>query len=452
MEIAAIPPAEAEPLTVQPASPFEAAPAAPSRNIRSSNPVIPRGAKTLLAESEDQALEWWDHERNDEKAFRTVTLRATRECYWVCPECHLSFEERVLEMTAGRHSCPDCSEKRRAEWVAEIEQFRTTPVADVPELAAAWADEADPRTVMVSGDWRLRRFRCPVGHHPRLDPLRFLKAGCPSCRAAETRRTQKNWLADILPEIASQWHPTLNGKLTPRDVVWDSKRIVWWKADCCGYKWDDSPRNRDKYERLRCPKCKTILGSLAWQDPGLAAEWSPSNPLSAWDVRPHAATPFVPEWICATDQSHVWESPLSTRSSGAECPDCRVVGKSKVELAHFAAAKEVFKGVRSGANLRSKEFSTRKNWSADIYVKVDGRGLIVEYDGAYWHSAPPKLMIDERKSLDLLAAGYLVVRLREDDLPQLPIEDPHYKEIRVYSTAPRPQAAMAEIGAWLKEM
>lgn len=426
--------------------------AIPSRNIRSSNPVSPRVGKTLLAESADAALEWWDHGRNDEKTFRTVTLRATRSCHWICPDCQLSFEEQVVEMTVGRHSCPDCSEKRRAEWVAKVERFRTTPVADVPELAAAWADEADPKTVMVSGDWQLRRFRCPVGHHPRLDPLRFLTAGCPSCRAIETRRTQKNWLADILPEIASQWHPTLNGKLTPRDVVWDSKKIVHWKADCCGHEWQDSPRNRDKYERLRCPKCQTILGSLAWQDPGLAAEWSPSNPLRAWDVRPHAATPFLPRWICATDPSHVWDSPLSVRSNGAECPDCRVAGKSKVELAHFAAAKEIFKGVRSGANLRSKQFSTRKTWTADIYAKVDGKELVIEYDGAYWHSAPAKVITDERKSLDLLAAGYLVIRLREDDLPRLPIDHHHYREIRVYSTAPRAQTAMAAIAGWLKQL
>ncbi|MCO4263768.1 endonuclease domain-containing protein [Pseudarthrobacter sp. MDT3-26] len=191
---------------------------------------------------------------------------------------------------------------------------------------------------------------------------------------------------------------------------------------------------------------------MAWQDPGLAAEWSPSNPLSAWDVRPHAATPFLPQWICATNPSHVWDSPLSARSNGAECPDCREAGKSKVELAHFAAAKEIFKGARSGANLRSKQFSTRKNWTADIYAKVDGKELVIEYDGAYWHSAPAKIITDERKTLDLLAAGFLVIRLREDGLPRLPIHHQHYREIRVYSSAPRPKTAMEAIAGWLNQL
>ncbi|BCW78905.1 zinc-ribbon domain-containing protein [Arthrobacter sp. NicSoilC5] len=420
-----------------------------ARNIRSGNPTSPKKPKAMLSESDDAALDWWDHERNSEKTFRTVTLRATRECHWTCPDCGHQFTAKVLDMTAGRHSCPECRAIRKAEWDKKYEQWKITPVAEVPELKDAWADEDDPATVMVVGDWRLRRFRCPAGHHPRISPLTFLQSGCPSCRGAATRATQKNWLADTLPEIASQWHPTRNGKLTPRDVVWDSKRVVWWLADCCGHEWEESPRNRDKYDRLRCPRCRTILGSLAWQDPGLAAEWSPANPVIAWHVRPHAATPFVPEWICAIDPAHVWTSSLSVRSNGAECPECRKVGKSKVELAHHAAAEKLFPGARSGAVLREKAFTTRKSWSADISVKIDGRLLVVEYDGAYWHKEPAKVMTDERKTADLLAAGYLVVRLREDDLPPLGISHTGYLEVRVYSAAPQPQKAMEEISSWL---
>lgn len=423
--------------------------AAPGRNIRSTNSASAKTTKLLLADSDDPARDWWDHGRNDEKTLRTVTLRATRTCHWMCPECRLSFPAKVVDMTAGRHSCPDCKAIRKAEREAEYERWKNTPVADVPELAAAWADDADPLSVMVAGHWKLRRFRCPAGHHPRIRPLRFLQSGCPSCRGAETRKSQKNWLADTLPEIASQWHPTCNGKLTAKDVVWDSQRSVWWLADCCGHEWEATPRSRDKYDRLRCPKCRTILGSLAWQDPGLAAEWSPANPLKSWDVRPYASTSFLPEWICATNKAHIWNGSLSGRSNGAECPECREVGKSNVELAHHAAAEERFTGARSGAVLRDRAFTTRKSWSADISVDIAGRLLVVEYDGAYWHQDPAKVLIDVRKSADLLAAGYLVVRLREDDLPSLQINHARYHEIRVYSAAPQPMKAMEDVLSWL---
>ncbi|MFI2562614.1 zinc-ribbon domain-containing protein [Paenarthrobacter sp. NPDC018779] len=441
-----------------------------SRNVRSSNPVSAKAVsassaggssnlggskarKNLLADSDDPALEWWDHERNDEKTFRTVTLRATRTCHWLCPECGLSFPKKVLDMTVGRQSCPDCSEIALTQWKQQLERWRTTPIADVPELAAAWADEDDPRTVMVNGDdsWILRRFKCPAGHHPRLQATTFYVSGCPSCRAAETRKTQKNWLADVLPEIASQWHPSLNGQHTPQTVVWDSRRPIMWRADCCGHEWEASPRFRDKFERLRCPKCQTILGSLAWTDPGLAAEWSPENPQTAWHVRPYAKTSYVPKWICATNPLHVWESPLPGRSNGAECPECKVAGKSKIELAHLAAAKKAFTGVRSGRVLRDARFTTRRSWTADISADLDGQTLVIEYDGAYWHSAPAKILTDERKTLDLLAAGHLVVRLREDNLPSLPVDHANYHEIRVYSTAGRPQETIAEVQTWLRK-
>lgn len=305
---------------------------------------------------------------------------------------------------------------------------------------------------MVAGHWMLRRFRYANGHHPRVNPHTFLTSGCPSCRAAETRDTNKRWLADILPEIASQWQPTRNGKFTPQNVLWNSKRTVWWLADCCGYEWEESVLARDKYERQRCAQCRTILGSLAWHDPGLAAEWSPANPVTAWQVRQHAKTAFLPEWICATNPAHVWQSALSGRSNGSECPECRKAGKSKVELAHHAAAEELFTGARSGAVLRDRAFTTRKSWSADISVEVDGRLLVVEYDGAHWHAAPAKILVDERKTADLLAAGLLVVRLREDDLPPLGVQHPRYHEVRVYSAAPRPQNAMEEIAVWLGEL
>jgi len=136
-------------------------------------------------------------------------------------------------------------------------------------------------------------------------------------------------------------------------------------------------------------------------------------------VRPTASTSFLPEWICSVDVTHVWQAPLSSRSSGAECPQCRQVGKSRIELDYHTAATELFGQARSGILLRDNAFTSRAVWSADITVQVNDRTVLIEYDGSYWHSPLAKQLIDERKSLDLLAAGHAVVRLREDGLPTL---------------------------------
>ncbi|NSX37139.1 zinc-ribbon domain-containing protein [Pseudarthrobacter oxydans] len=421
------------------------------QNKRSVTPGAKASGRQLLVDSGSDALSWWDYERNDEASLQTVTLKARRVCHWKCPTCGHRFPEKVNDMTALRPSCPVCKAARSAEWSKEYERWKVTPVADVPELLAAWIDEEDPSQVMVVGgsDYPLKRFKCPEGHTCSLVPLTFLQSGCPSCKAAQTRQAGRPTVADLLPEIASQWHPTRNGKLTPQTVVWDSKRPIWWVADCCGNEWPATPRDRDKYDRLRCPKCETKLGSLAWQDPGLAAEWSPSNPVSAWHVRPYGKTDFDPEWVCAINSAHVWPSSLTVRSNGAGCPECKMVGKSKIELAHHAAAEIAFSGARSGAVLRHASFRTRKSWSADISAAIAGHPVVIEYDGAYWHGHPSKVLVDEHKTRDLLEAGYLVVRLREDDLPALDIQHHHYQELRVYSAAPKPQEVVKAVQEWV---
>src|SRR6185312_1744697 len=205
----------------------------------------------------------------------------------------------------------------------------------------------------------------------------------------------------------------------------------------------------NKYQRWRCPNCRTILDSLAWHDPGLAAEWSSTNPLTAWQLRPTASTPFVPQWVCSINPEHVWTAPRASRSHGADCPECRQTGKSRVELGYHTAAAATFGDARSGVPLRDKAFTSRSVWSADITVEAGERKVVIEYDGSYWHSPAAKRLIDERKSRDLLAAGYVVVRLREDDLPPLRIEHDSYREIRVYSSAPQPQQVMDQIRDWV---
>jgi hypothetical protein len=422
-----------------------------TKNPRSTPAAAPRSKPNLLIDSQHKALEWWDHDRNDEADFCTVTIRATRDFRWLCPQCGHSLEASVNKMTQWLR-CPRCEQARSEQWHQEYEQWKVTPVAAVPELLDAWADEDDPHLVMVAASGGLRRFRCPEGHYARVGPQTYMRSGCPSCRGAQTRKTNQRWVSETLPEIASQWHPDKNGKWTPSNVLADSERTIWWRTDCCGHEWPESPRSRDGGSRWRCSQCSTVLGSLAWHDPGLAAEWSPENPKTAWQVRPHANTPFVPEWVCATDPTHVWQAPLSGRSNGAECPECKQVGKSRVELDHHAAAEEVFGAARSGAVLRHEAFATRKSWTADISVSVDGLTVVVEYDGARWHNEEARILTDRSKSADLLAAGYALVRLREDDLPPLEIDHPRYREIQVYSKAPRPQKVMVQVQQWLNEL
>ena len=144
----------------------------------------------------------------------------------------------------------------------------------------------------------------------------YLLYGCQSCRANETRGKAGRTLADELPEIASTWHPSLNAHWTPAHVPATSKRLMWWRDPRCGHEWQEKVKDRDKYQRLRCPACQEILDSLGYAFPNLAAEWSPTNPTSAWMVRPTGRLLFVPSWVCAADSTHRWEAPGTAARTG----------------------------------------------------------------------------------------------------------------------------------------
>lgn len=98
--------------------------------------------------------------------------------------------------------------------------------------------------------------------------------------------------------------------------------------------------------------------------------------------------------------------------------------------------------------MRHGAFVRRSVWTVDITVDLpDGRKLAFEYDGSYWHA--DKQDLDREKSRDLLAAGYLVARLREHPLPALPVDDPGYAEFTVHSTTHDPDGTLDLVKRWV---
>jgi hypothetical protein len=99
--------------------------------------------------------------------------------------------------------------------------------------------------------------------------------------------------------------------------------------------------------------------------PGLAAEWSPETPETAWHVRPSGQSNYVPTWICTTNSAHVWQATLVWRNAGSGCPDFREAGKSRVKRDHCAAAQAVWSDVRSGETIRDERFTTNRQWTGE---------------------------------------------------------------------------------------
>lgn len=186
-----------------------------------------------------------------------------------------------------------------------------------------------------------------------------------------------------------------------------------------------------------------------WQDPRLARMVFPSScrgmgpdqPCKRLGDQGSLKSPFKPKWICANNPDHRWAATLVSRVDGSGCPECTNSGKSRIELRYFAVACKVFGDARSGVRVDDAAFD--HTWSIDILTWVDRQRIAIEYDGAHWHA--DGVETDTRKSMQLLHAGYIVIRLREDDLPVLDISSDAYHEIRVNSQAPRPEHVMEQI-------
>ena len=144
--------------------------------------------------------------------------------------------------------------------------------------------------------------------------------GCPYCAGRAACRG--NCLETKSPELSGEWHPTKNGKLTPRDIVAGSNKIVWWRCKT-GHEYQASISRRYK-ERIGCPICKGKYNrgtnNLQAVNPKLAIEWHPrkNGKLTPTDVFPSSAKKVW--WRCKI--GHEWQTAIRARTNGNGCPYC----------------------------------------------------------------------------------------------------------------------------------
>jgi hypothetical protein len=79
--------------------------------------------------------------------------------------------------------------------------------------------------------------------------------GCPPCGVERRARLRSmpapgRSFADLYPEVATQWHPTRNGDVTPDHVAAASNKLVWWQC-ARGHEWQATVVSRREHGRCR---------------------------------------------------------------------------------------------------------------------------------------------------------------------------------------------------------
>lgn len=177
----------------------------------------------------------WDNEKNGYLTAKMVTDHIGRKVWWKCKLGH-TWQATVASRVDQNVGCPYCS--GRFAIVGETDLLTTHP-----EIAKEWHPTKNGTLTVDSikaGTNKKVWWICPLGHEYEASPSARtdLKkhTGCPIC-AGKRVLTGFNDFQTKYPEIAAQWHPSLNGDLKPTDVAPKSDKKVWWICSR-GHEWE----------------------------------------------------------------------------------------------------------------------------------------------------------------------------------------------------------------------
>lgn len=229
-------------------------------------------------------------------------------------------------------------EQDRAEILSYLSDTKGSLAELCPDVVKYWNysknGNLSPNMFTVSSN-QIVWWKCPnCGHEWQSSINSMTRPGRYGCAECSKRRRGITYtkqvvkrvgsLAETMPDLAKEWHPTKNGALSPHDITAGRFQPVWWLCPQCGYEWEASPNNRKK--GVGCPCCsgrvpKSGVNDLATLHPELLKEWDyeknvdldPSQLLSGSGKR---------AWWKCSQCGHEWETIIANRTKGHGCPKC----------------------------------------------------------------------------------------------------------------------------------
>ena len=191
----------------------------------------------------------WDSARNGKLTPQDVFPGTEKKVWWICENGH-SYQAAVSSRTHAGSGCPYCAGKRVLPGFNDLASQHT-------DLAAQWDTARNgaltPEMVTPASNRKVW-WRCEKGHsYQAVIASRANGSGCPYCTNKKIL-AGFNDLATLEPAIAAEWHPTLNGALTPEMVTPGSRKKVWWEC-ACGHVWKAAVYPRTGSQKCGCPVC-----------------------------------------------------------------------------------------------------------------------------------------------------------------------------------------------------
>lgn len=401
-----------------------------------------------LAERNPTVAAEWHPTLNGEITPSDVAFSAKRKVWWRCAGCGNEWEASVGNRAVGA-GCPGCSRRGRsarpkapdteaAHSPEPTTQATPRSASNVPlgtglserypDVAAQWhpaqngaLHPADFRWASNFRAWWL----CPTcGHEWSAVIISRTRggSGCPKCgrrRAGAALGVPKpgQSLSERLPELAAQWHPTRNGELTPATVTAKSGKRAWWSCPDCGNEWEAQIGSRA--DGSGCKACATRQSAVAYAKPGpgqslaeqdeeLTSQWHPTRngDLTPADVTGNSGRKAW--WLC--NRGHEWQAMINNRTKARGCPKCILWGTSaeEIRLRHELTAA----GVPIEVEHTVIHPPAGRPLNCDMVIPT--WNVVIEFDGNRFHQTIEGHDKDLRKTAALTAAGWTVIRVREE--------------------------------------
>lgn len=201
--------------------------------------------KISLLEHSPLLAREWHPTKNKDVDISKIGYGSHKKVWWKCSKCGYEWEAKIFGRSIfDYYKCPTCCSLGMVN----------------PLLSKEWSYRKNTNTPfdVTPGSQEMVWWEHSIGnelHEWRADVnSRNNGNGCPYCSGKKV--CLSNCLKIKLPQIAKEWHPTKNGKISPFDVTQGSNLLVWWKCSKCAHDWKTEVYHRN--DGNGCPKCSRV--------------------------------------------------------------------------------------------------------------------------------------------------------------------------------------------------
>lgn len=323
-------------------------------------------------------LKEWDYTKNIDIDPFVISQNSGYRAFWICENGHPHRMPIKIKKNDLRN-CPDCPKENKKL----SEKY--------PNLLNELCYEEDKKILdnYTYGSNKKFTWKCDKEHtYEMAINCKTRGKGCPTCAGRIVDET--NCLARH-KDIASQFHPTLNGNITPNDVHERSNKKYYWICDVNKkHVWKSSVVHRvvRKSGCLYCAGLLTIYEESVAHDYSYLLDEFDKNAEINKDIdlgKLSKGSHVEVGWKCS--DGHKWITKLYFRTlHKTGCPTCAnsSYSKSAIEwIESIAEEKNIF--IKHATN--GGEHEIRINGKL---TKVDGyyrrRRTVYEYNGCFTHS------------------------------------------------------------------